>query len=258
MGMTIVRGRNFSREFPSDKTGSFLVNEELARVMGYEDPVGKLFSFWEQEGKIVGVVKDFHFQPLKRKIEPLVIKWAELEWTNYLLLRILPGRTAETIESVKGIWRKILPGIPFSYQFLDEDFTRIYRSEKQTGTLLSIFTFLAILVACLGLLGLAAYTAEQKTKEIGIRKVLGARILSLFIMMVKEFTRLVFIANFVAWPVAYLVTKNWLDNFSYRTSINIWVFVYSGMLAMTIAVMTVGYQSFKAARANPVESLRYE
>jgi len=258
MGMTVVRGRNFSRKFPGDKTGSFLVNEELARLMGDENPVGKSFSFWEQEGKIVGVVKDFHFQPLRRKIEPLVIKWAELEWTHFLFLRILPGRTAETMELVAEIWGKLLPGIPFRYQFTDEDFARIYNSEKQTGALLKVFTALAMLVACLGLFGLASYTAEQKTKEIGIRKVLGARISSLLVMMVGGFSRLVFIASFVAWPLSYLLMKNWLDHFSYRTSINIWIFVYSGLLAMAVAVLTVGYQSFKAARANPVESLRYE
>jgi ABC-type antimicrobial peptide transport system permease subunit len=258
MGMTIIRGRNFSKEFPADKTGSFLINEKLSRLMGHENPIGKSFSFWEQKGKIVGVIKDFHFQPLRRQIEPLVIKWVGLDWTNYLCLRIGPERIAETIGIVQRTWRKILPNIPFSYQFLEEDFTRIYRSEEQTGALLKIFTAMAILVACLGLFGVVSFMAEQRTKEIGIRKILGAKVSALLILMVKEFVTLIVVANLIAWPLAYFFIKNWLKNFAYQTSFDFWIFMGSGMLALVIALLTVSYQSIRAATANPVDSLRYE
>jgi hypothetical protein len=258
MGMTIIRGRNFSRKFPADKTESFLINEELSRLMGYENPIGKPFSFWQQKGKIIGVIKDFHFQPLRRQIEPLVIKWAERDWMNYLCLRIRPDGIAETIGIVQRAWNKILPGIPFSYQFLEEDFARIYRSEEQTGALLKIFTAMAIMVACLGLFGVVSFMAEQRTKEIGIRKILGARISALLILMVKEFVRLILIANLIAWPFAYFFMKKWLKNFAYKTSFDIWIFVSSGLLALVVALLTVSYRSIRAATANPVDSLRYE
>ncbi len=258
MGMTLARGRNFSKEFPTDKTESFLINEELAKVMGYENPIGKSFSFWEQKGKIVGVIKDFHFQPLRRKIEPLVIQWAELDWTNFLFLRIAPEGISETIGTVHETWEKILPNIPFSYQFLDEDFARMYRSEERTGTLLKIFTGMAILVACLGLFGLASFGAEQRTKEIGIRKVLGASVLSIVALICREFLVLIGLANLIAWPIAYFAGKGWLNNFAYRTQIPAVFFIGALITSLLIGLMTVIYKAIRAASANPVESLRYE
>jgi len=258
MGMTIAQGRNFSKEFPTDKTESFLINEELARLMGYENPIGKSFSFWEQKGKIVGVIKDFHFQPLRRKIEPLVIKWVELDWTNFLFLRLDPQGISETIGTVHGTWEKILPNIPFSYQFLDEDFARMYRSEERTGMLLKIFTAMAILVACLGLFGLASFGAEQRTKEIGIRKVLGASVSGIVALVCREFLVLIGLANLIAWPVAYFSSKDWLNNFAYRTQIPAVFFIGALITSLVIGLMTVIYKAIRAASANPVESLRYE
>jgi len=258
MGMTIAQGRNFSKEFPTDKTESFLINEELARLMGYENPIGKSFSFWEQKGKIVGVIKDFHFQPLRRKIEPLVIQWADLDWTNFLFLRLAPEGISEILGTVRRTWEKILPNIPFSYQFLDEDFARMYRSEERTGTLLKIFTAMAILVACLGLFGLASFGAEQRTKEIGIRKVLGASVPGIVVLMCREFLVLIGLANLIAWPVAYFAAKDWLNNFAYRTQIPAVFFVGALIISLVIGLMTVIYKAIRAASANPVESLRYE
>ena len=258
MGMTIAQGRNFSKEFPTDKTESFLINEELARLMGYENPIGKSFSFWEQKGKIVGVIKDFHLQPLRRKIEPLVIQWADLDWTNFLFLRLAPEGISEILGTVRRTWEKILPNIPFSYQFLDEDFARMYRSEERTGTLLKIFTAMAILVACLGLFGLASFGAEQRTKEIGIRKVLGASVPGIVVLMCREFLVLIGLANLIAWPVAYFAAKDWLNNFAYRTQIPAVFFVGALIISLVIGLMTVIYKAIRAASANPVESLRYE
>jgi putative ABC transport system permease protein len=258
MGMTIAQGRNFSKEFPTDKTEGFLINEELARLMGHENPIGKSFSFWNQKGKIIGVIKNFHFQPLRNKIEPLVIQWSQLNWTNFLFLRIAPEGIAETIGTVQGTWEKILSDIPFSYQFLDEDFASMYRSEERTGTLLKIFTAMAIMVACLGLFGLASFAAEQRTKEIGIRKVLGASAQGIVAFMCREFLILIGLANLIAWPVAYFAMSRWLHNFAYRIEISVWTFGLSASLALTIALLTISYQSIKAATANPVDSLRYE
>jgi ABC-type antimicrobial peptide transport system permease subunit len=225
--------------------------------MGHEDPIGKSFSFWGQKGKIIGVIKDFHFQPLRRKIEPLIIQWVNLDWSNFLFLRIAPEGISETLGVVQGTWEKILPTIPFSYQFVDEDFDLIYRSEERTGTLLKIFTAMAILVACLGLFGLASYAAEQKTKEIGIRKVLGASVPGIVTLMCREFLVLIGLANLIAWPVAYFAVKDWLNNFAYRTSIPAFLFFGALILSLTIGLMTVIYRAVRAASANPVEALKH-
>jgi putative ABC transport system permease protein len=258
LGMTVVRGRNFSEEFPADKKESFLINEELARLMGPDDPIGKSFSFWGQKGTIVGVIKNFHFQPLRRKIEPLVIRWADPEWSNFLFLRIAPRGIAETLKTIRGIWEKNMQGIPFSYQFLDDDFAVLYRSEEQTGALLNIFTAIAVAVACLGLFGLASYAAERRTKEIGIRKVLGASTPGILALLCREFLLLIASANLVAWPVAYLAAKNWLNSFAYHTQIRVVFFVAALIISLTMGVATVFYKAIRAASANPVIALKYE
>ena len=258
MGMNIIRGRNFSKDFPTDKTESFLINEEFARLMGHEDPIGKSFSFWDQKGKIVGVIENFHFQPLRRKIEPLIIRWSQLNWTNFLFLRIAPEGIAKTLGTVHGTWGKVLPDIPFSYQFLDEDFATMYRSEERTGTLLKIFTGMAILVACLGLFGLASYGAEQRTREIGIRKVLGASTQGIVALMCREFLLLIGLANLIAWPVAYFAVNDWLDNFAYRTQIPVVFFIGALAISLAIGLMTVIYKAVRAASANPVDALKHE
>ncbi len=258
MGMTVVQGRNFSKEFPADKKESFLINEELARLMGHGDPIGRSFSFWGQKGTIVGVIKDFHFQPLRRKIEPLVIRWADLEWSNFLFLQLSPESIEDTLRIVRETWEKTVPGIPFSYQFLDDDFAALYSSDKQTGTLLNIFTAMAIVVACLGLFGLASFAAEQRTKEIGIRKVLGASTPGVLVLLCREFLLLIALANLVAWPVAYLAAKNWLNGFAYHTQIRMAFFVGALVISMSVGLVTVFYKAIRAASANPVEALKYE
>ncbi|MBN1222005.1 MAG: ABC transporter permease [Candidatus Aminicenantes bacterium] len=258
MGMTLAHGRNFSKEFPSDKTESFLINEELADLMGYENPIGKSFSFWDQKGQVVGVIKNFHFQPLRRKIEPLVIQWTSLEWTNFLFLRFAPDSIEDTLGTVRGMWEKTLPDIPFSYQFLDDDFASMYLSEERTGTLLKLFTAMAILVACLGLFGLASFAAEQKTKEIGIRKVLGASARRIVALICREFLILIGLANLIAWPFAYFAGNEWLNNFAYRTQIPAIFFIGALVASLSIGLMTVIYKAIRAASANPVDALKHE
>jgi hypothetical protein len=258
MGMTLSQGRNFSKEFPTDKTESFLINEVLADLMGYENPIGKSFSFWEQKGKIIGVIKNFHFQPLRRKIEPLVIQWSQLDWINFLFLRIAPEGIEKTIGVVQRTWEKIMPEIPFSYEFLDEDFATMYRSEENTASLLKIFTAMAILVACMGLFGLASFTAELRTKEIGIRKVLGASVSGIVSLMCREFLLLIGLANLIAWPIAYFVINGWLNNFAYRTQIPATIFIGALIISIVIGILTVIYKALWASLANPINSLRHE
>jgi len=254
--MEMAQGRNFSREIISD-TSNFILNETAINEMSLNDPVGKRFSMWDMEGKIIGVVKDFNFKPLRTEIKPLILTPKAMPYT-YIITRIPSENYVSAIKYLEGVWNRINPEYPFDYHFLDEDFDRLYWDEQRLGKIFGYFTCLAIFIACLGLYGLAAFVAEQKTKEIGIRKVLGASILGITAMLSKEFTKWVLLANVIAWPVAYFVMHMWLQSFAYRTSIRLWTFILSAALALIIAMLIVSYQSIKAAAANPVYSLRNE
>ncbi len=253
--MEIVHGREFSRAFSGDAT-SFIVNEEMARVMGVENPVGTRLRFG-REGPIIGVVKNFHFQSLYTAIEPLIIR-LDPSRTEFLFVRIAAGQTAEAIAGMETIFKKFNSNSPFEFSFQDEQFENMYRNESTMGTLATFFAILAIFISCLGLFGLASFTAEQRTKEIGIRKILGASIPNLVILLSKEFIRLVAISFALAAPLAYHVMTGWLNDFAYHTSLGWRVFVFAGILSLIIACLTVSYQAIKVALANPVESLRYE
>ncbi|MDE2725762.1 MAG: FtsX-like permease family protein, partial [Gemmatimonadota bacterium] len=252
--MELVHGREFSRDFPGDLR-SFIVNEEMARAMGMENPVGTLLRFG-REGPIIGVVKNFHFQSLYTAIEPLIILLSPAR-TEYLFVRIAAGQTAETIAGIERVFKKFNDR-PFEFSFQDEQFERMYRNESTMGTLATFFAIFAIFISCLGLFGLASYTAEQRTKEIGIRKILGASIPNLVILLSKEFIRLVVVSFALAAPLAYHFMTEWLNDFAYHTSLGWRVFVFAGVLSLIIACITVSYQAIKVAMANPVESLRYE
>lgn len=257
-GMQIVRGRNFSRDFPSDEKGAFLVNETAVKVAEWEDPIGRKFTHWSGErGRIVGVVKDFHLRSLHSPIEPLYIYLSESDFSN-VAIKIKSTNIPATIDYVEGVFKKLSPNYPFSYSFFDEVFERAYFTERRMGRVFGAFAILAIFIACLGLFGLAIFAAEQRIKEIGIRKVLGASVLKIFMLLSKEFIRWVLLANFIAWPIAYFAMNRWLQNFAYRINIGIVAFLISGGTALLIAYLTVSYQSIKSARANPVDSLRYE
>jgi putative ABC transport system permease protein len=257
-GMQIVQGRNFSRDFPSDETGVFLVNETAVKVAEWESPIGRKLTHWSGEtGEIVGVIKDFHLHSLHRPIEPLYIFLGTREFSN-IAIKIKSTNIPATIDYVAGVMKKFSPSYPFSYSFFDEVFERAYFTEQRMGRVFGAFAILAIFIACLGLFGLTAFAAEQRTKEIGIRKVLGASDSKIFLLLSREFIRWVFLANLIAWPIAYVTMNKWLQNFAYRIHIGIVAFLISGGTALLIAYLTVSYQSIKSALANPVDSLRYE
>jgi putative ABC transport system permease protein len=256
--MEIVQGRDFSRDYPTDMQ-NYIVNEEAAKLMGFEEPVGKLFSIWQYEGQVIGVVKNFHSRPLHNMIEPLVLTLAQQNWgPSQVFLRISPENISQTLDDVEKTWKKFAPNYPFDFLFLDEDFEQLYRTDQRTGTIFKYFAILAVCISCLGIFGLAAFTAEQRTKEIGIRKVLGATVSGLVSLISREFVILLTLANAIAWPVAYFLMSRMMNNYAYRTSITVWVFLIAGALAYGIALLTVSFQAFKAARTDPARALRYE
>ena len=256
--MQIVQGRNFSREFPSDETGVFLVNETAVKVAEWESPIGRKLTHWNgKTGEIVGVIKDFHLHSLHRPIEPLYVFLDNRNFSN-IAIKIKSAKIPATIDHVKGVMKKFSPSSPFFYSFFDEVFERAYFTEQRMGRIFGAFAILGIFIACLGLFGLTTLAAEQRTKEIGIRKVLGASDSKIFLLLSKEFIRWVLVANLIAWPLAYFAMNKWLQNFAYRIHIGIVAFLISGGTAFLIAYLTVSYQSIKSARANPVDSLRYE
>ncbi len=256
--MEIVAGRDFSRDFPTDRE-NYIVNEETVKLMGMEDPVGKLFSIWEREGQIIGVVKNFHLSSLRNEIEPLVITMYTNVWRPaFVFVKIKADNTEGTLKDIENTWNAFAPGFPFDFLFLDESFERMYQADQRAGTIFKYFTILAIFISCLGIFGLSAFTAEQRTKEIGIRKVLGASMASIIALVSKEFVILLALANAVAWPLSFIIMNRMLSAYAYRTNIPLWLFLLSGVLAVTVALLTVSFQAFKAARTDPARALRYE
>ena len=238
-----------------------IMNEEAVKTMGIKDPLGKnLIRVGDTvKLKIIGITDNFNFESLHQKIEPLIIGlFRPADFGRFVSVRFAPQNAQNTIRDISSVWHKYAGNQAFEYSFFNDDFAKLYSSEQRTGQIFSIFSVLAIIIACLGLLGLAAYTAEQRTKEIGIRKVLGATVSEIIYMLTKKFTKGVIIANIIAWPAAYFLMKGWLENFAYRINISVWVFILSGLSALLIAVITVSYQAIKAATTNPVKSLRYE
>jgi putative ABC transport system permease protein len=256
-GIEIVEGRSYSKEFPTDATEAIMVNEEAVKVMGMESPIGKRLSIGNNNFKIIGVVKNYHFRSLRQKIDPLILIYAPSQsWV--LFARLKSENIPKTLGYMENIWKEFAPAHPFNYRFLDEALDSLYRSEQRIGTLLRYFSILAIFISCLGLFGLASFMVEQRTKEIGIRKVLGASVSNIALLLSREFTKWVLLANIIAWPAAYYAMHKWLQSYAYSTNIALWSFFLSGTLALVIATVAVSYQSIKAAVANPADSLRYE
>ncbi|HWM91681.1 MAG TPA: ABC transporter permease [Thermoanaerobaculia bacterium] len=259
--LPLVAGRNIAPGEDKDKDAAFLVNEAVVRHWGLSSPdqaLGRevVWAGWK-EGKIVGVVRDFHHRPLQFGYEPLIMHIRPLAF-HFMYVRIAPENRGETLRSLESAWRRILPTKPFDYFFLDDEFERYYRAEQRLAQLVGFFAVLAVSVACLGLLGLASFTAEKRTREIGIRKVLGSSVSEVVLLLSRELALLVVVANLIAWPVAYLLMKDWLQGFPYRTDIHITNFVLGGLVALVIAWLTVSYQALKAALVDPAEALRYE
>jgi len=256
-GMQIVAGRPFSNKFPSDKKDAVIVNETAAKAMGMRSPVGKVLTKDDRQYHIVGVVKDYHFRSLHHKIEPIILLYRE-DPGGVLAVKLRSDELSDTIGFIEDLWQKFEPDFPVIYGFVDELLKDWYLTEKRTGTIFRYFSFLAVFIAGLGLFGLASFVTEQRVKEIGIRKVLGASVLNIVALLIKEFTKWVLAANLIAWPLAYLCMTYWLQNFAYRVALTPWPFLWAAGLAFVIALATVLYQTLKAAMANPVDSLRYE
>ena len=258
LGFELLQGRNFSETIATDATHAYILNETAVRELGWSDPVGRPFHVWDEEsGQVIGVVKDFHFRSLHQKIEPLVLD-IKPEWSWTAAIRLAPGEVRATLNFIATQWQQFEPELPCNVVFLDADFERLYRAEERLGRLFSSFTALAIFVACLGLLGLAAFTAEQRTKEIGIRKVLGASVRDILLLLSREFAALVAWAFVAAVPVAYWAMNTWLQNFAYRMPLSFAPFLLCGFLVLVLALLTVSSQALRAALANPAEALRYE
>ncbi len=257
----VLRGRVFSADVASDTSQAIILNGTAVRLLGWEDdPIGKQIkspAFPNQTLIVIGVVKDYHSLSLREEIAPMgfVARW-KLFYS--LVLRVRPEETAQTLSFLETQWKRFVSEKPFEYYFLDEIIQWYYFNEQLTGKMLGVFSLLAIFVACLGLFGLAAFMVQSRTKEIGVRKVLGASTSHLVMLLSREFILLILLANLIAWPIAYYAMHRWLQDFAYRIDLEIWAFVLSGFLALFIALTTVSYQAWKVARTNPVDALRYE
>ncbi len=249
-------GRYFSREFGSDTNG-VVINETAASLLGDPDPIGKEIRFFNSTRTILGVVKDFNFRSIREEIGPLLIVMNP-SFAAYLAVKISSENINQTLEGLNGKLRIILPDYSADFRFLDADFDALYRAEMRLGKITNYSTLLAIIISCMGLFGLASHSAQQRTKEIGIRKTLGASNSGIIVLFSKEFTKWVVIANLIAWPVAYYLMSRWLQNFVYRIDISYWVFILAGVISVFIAMITVSSQAIKASLANPVDSLRDE
>ena len=257
MGMEIVDGRMFDREIPSDQQESILINEAMAKELAWDQPVGRQIGFGQSQRTIIGVVKDFHFASMRFKIEPLAMFYNPNGGGN-LAVKFRTSEASAAMDFVQQAWQEVYPNSPIEYRFFDEEFGQQYASDERFGRLVFSFTWLAIFIACLGLFGLSAFTAEQKTKEIGVRKVLGASVSGIVVLLSRQFTRLIIMAMVVAVPLAWFMMDRWLSDFAYRVDIN-WVwFLVSAVAALLIALLTITFQSVRAALANPAKSLRYE
>ena len=265
MRMKLLAGRNFAADHPTDKAEGFILNEEAVKKMGWQDPahaIGKAIQWVKpdavlKKGQVLGVVEDFNITPLKSAVQPLVMHYSALRF-QYLYVRFNQSRAARLTGIVQTKFNEFYPRQSFEYSFLDDNLNAMYNSEKRLGRIFSYFSSLAILIACLGVLGLSLYSIQQRMKEIGIRKVLGADVLRITAGLLKEFVKPVLVATLIATPVAWYMMHKWLENFAYRTNISWWIFIAAGAMALIIAVLTIGVQSIKAAIANPVKSLRTE
>ena len=262
LGMEIKSGRNFSRQFGTDSS-AIIINESTASLLGYSDPIGKkMYALVDNQTnemrgyQIIGVVKNFNYESLRQRIGPLCFVLGNSSWS--MSFRVKPENAEALIGQIGNKWKSLSTGTPFSYHFLDESFNNMYRAEQQVGRVAIAFAVLAVIIACLGLFGLTTYMAEQRTKEIGVRKVLGATVNNIVMMLSKDFLVLIVIATLVAFPFAWWAMNKWLEDFEYRVVVGWWIFAISGLLAILVALCTISFQAIKAALSNPVKSLRTE
>jgi ABC-type antimicrobial peptide transport system permease subunit len=263
LGMKVVEGRDFSREFATDST-AVLINKTAVEYMGLTNPVGKFIRDTDEEDpdppmQIIGVVEDVVTQSPYEPVKQQLYVFDRDEYANYYNVRLNPDKTvAANLEIIEATFKEHFPNIPYSFEFIDEEYARKFAAEERVASLARVFTILAILISCLGLFGLASFVAEQRTKEIGVRKVLGATVTNLWVLLSKDFVQLVIISLFIATPLAYYVMSKWIEKFTYRTDISLWIFLAAGIGALVITLATVSFQSVKAALSNPTKSLRTE
>ncbi len=261
MGITVSQGRDFSPDIPSDGLGAILVNQTAVRAFGWDDPIGKQLPAGMQQARVVGVVEDFNFYPLHRRIEPLVLHLPRNDHFSSIFeigVRIRTQNLPATLSLLEQTWHRVSGGVPFDYQFLDDRVARQYAAEQRWMGIVQYSTAFSLVIACLGLFGLTSLAVAKRTKEVGIRKVLGASVNRLVGMLAGDFIKLVLVANLIAWPVAYFVMARWMQGFAYRANLTVTTFIVTGILSVGIALLTVGFRATRAALSNPVETLRYE
>jgi predicted permease len=262
MKMDLISGRDFSKDFSTDiakdTTGNFLVNEEVAKIMGTGNPVGKGFKFMGYRGTIVGLLKNFHFQSAAQKIQPMAFLLADTNFLNFILIRLTPGNIPASLKSVEKTWKEVLPEYPLQYSFIDQEYRNQFKTQIRLTELLKYFTVLAVIIACLGLYGLSSYSAERRTNEIGIRKVMGAGTLTVMYSLSREFLLPVMVSILIAVPVGWMIVWNLLKHFAYRIDMSLLVFSGIAFGAILIAMLTVSFQAFKATGINPAEALKVE
>ena len=261
LGITILSGRFFSKEYPTDAAEGFVINEAAVKAMQLKEPVGTNMSIFEgtpyaRSGKIIGIVKNMNTESLHSELRPFV--FAYIPEGSYMYIKTGSSSITATVQKIRDAIKRIIPDDPVTLSFLDEDLNKLYSSEQVTEKIMEYSSFMAIIIACLGLFGLSFYGSQKRIKEIGIRKVSGARISEILTMLNKEFVKWVAVAFLFACPVAWYAMHRWLDNFAYRTGLRWWIFALAGVLTMGIALLTVSWQSWRAATKNPVEVLRYE
>src|SRR5450759_5325906 len=260
LNMKLVSGRDFSKDFQGDMAhdtvGNFLINEEVVKLMGIEDPVGKNFRFMGLNGTIVGVLKNFHFKGADQAIEPMAFALAPVNNLRVILIRLTPGNIPASLKAVEKIWKEVVPEYPLDYTFIDQDYENLFKAQMRLSSLLKYFTVLAVIIACLGLYGLSSYSAERRTNEVGIRKVMGAGSLTVMYTLSKEFLFLVLISIVIAVTMGWIIVGNLLKQFAYRIDLSLIVFICIAIGAVIIALLTVSFQAYKATGINPAEALK--
>jgi putative ABC transport system permease protein len=257
MNLSIVEGRGFSKERLAD-SAAFMINETAIKAMGIKDPIGKWISAWRKKGHIIGILKDYHTNSLHIPMQPLIVDVKEDLDFGVVIARTEPGKTKEALESLGKVYAEVNPNYPFAYQFVDQEYQKLYRNEQVMTTLTNVFAVVAILISCLGLLGLAMFAAQQRVKEIGIRKVLGATVSNIVNLLSQDFLKLVFISFLIAAPVAWYFMHQWLQAFAFQIDLSWWIFAVAGLSALFVALLTIGFQAIQSAVANPVDSLKAE
>lgn len=260
IGIELATGRDFSKDFPADPAQSVMINETAAKTFGWDDPIGKKIR--ELDGRkitktVIGMIKDYHTVSVRRAIEPLLISNSP-EGYEAIVIKLAPGNTEENLEAIRDVWKRVAPGTPFEFNFIGDTFNSQYIAEERLGQIFSYFSMLAIFIACLGLSGMAAYSVAQRTKEIGVRKVMGASLSNVLFLLNKDFIKLFILANLIAWPLAYQFVKHWLQEFAYRVPVGISIFIGAALFILFVGLLTVSFQTLRAAMTNPAESLRHE